>query len=347
MAAPRLVCHIGTYKTGSTAIQAFMRSNRDALYSNGVAYPLFNGDLQNHTFLIQSLKQGNAFGLDDCLAKIQYCIDHYDPHTVILSSEHFWPLSPAHVNELFGRLVDVFSEISIIIYLRHQRDLWVSLYAQQSKELAVNSRGAKWGTTDYLAEDIVDHAMFYSRVLDSYRELIGADSLNVRIYERPRFPDQDVVKDFCILCGLDVGAYPPYRKQLNDSLAWKSVEVSKALADTFGKSQYAKQASAIFRSGCVLMHQNGFHEWLGNAPCYLLPKEQKEIISFYSNDNAILSSKYLNDEELPLSPMELAVSEQNLHDIPKDEIEFFIDHFISRADFPELPRTSLKSILSM
>jgi hypothetical protein len=347
MAAPRLVCHIGTYKTGSTAIQAFMRSNREALYSNGVAYPLFNGDPQNHTFLIQSLKRGDASGYDDCLAKLQYCIDHYDPHTVVLSSEHFWPLSPAHVDELFGRLIGMFSEVSIIIYLRHQRDLWVSLYAQQSKELAVSSRGAKWGTTDYLARDIVYHAIFYSRVLDPYRGLFGANSLNARIYERSRFPDQDVVKDFCVLCDLDVAAYPPYQKQLNDSLAWKSVEVSKALADLFGEGQRTKEAALIFRNGCTKMRQSGFHDWFGKAPCYLLPNEQKELIDFYSADNIILSSRYLNGEELPLSPMELVVCEQSLHDIPKDEIECFIDYFTSRSDLPSLPETSLRAILSV
>jgi|688.fasta_scaffold257916_1 hypothetical protein len=317
-----------------------MRTNRDTLYANGVGYPLFKGDRQNHTFLVQSVKKDDVKGVDDCMSKLQHDIDRHNLHTIILSSEHFWPLDAFHVNHMINRLQEIFSEINIVVYLRHQRDLWVSLYAQQCKELAVRSIGARWGTTDYIGGDIAHHAIFYSRSLAPYRDLLGEKSLNVRIYDRFRFPSQDIIKDFCLQCGVDANLYPPFREQLNDSLAWKSVEVSKIFADLYKDSIHWRQAAGIFRDACAMMHKVGCQDWIGSAPCYLPLDEQQELIYFYSADNAILSSEYLNGDTLPLSPKELAVSKHKLQDISRDEMSRFLNYFTNASNGLGIPVTS-------
>lgn len=322
-----------------------MRSNRDALCSHGVGYPLFKGDRQNHTFLIQSVKEGDTLGFDDCISKLQSYISLHNLHTVILSSEHFWPLQASHVKHIINRLQTIFSDISIVAYLRHQRDLWVSLYAQQCKELAVRSNAARWGTTDFLGGDIVHHAMFYSQALAPYRDSLGGESINAKIYDRFRFPDQDIVKDFCLQCGVQANLYPPYRSQMNDSLAWKSVKASKVLADLYGDSIHCRQAAVIFRDAFAMMHQDGYQDWIGRAPCYLHPSEQEELVDFYLGDNVILSSEYLNGDVLPLTPNTLAVSELRLDDIPRDELEHFVDYFSKACTMSRLPIISLRSLL--
>jgi hypothetical protein len=35
----KLILHIGTHKTGTTSLQAWLANNREALAANGVSYP--------------------------------------------------------------------------------------------------------------------------------------------------------------------------------------------------------------------------------------------------------------------------------------------------------------------
>ena len=42
MAEPKIIIHLGTYKTGSTAIQRLLKRNRNLLLKNKILYPLFN-----------------------------------------------------------------------------------------------------------------------------------------------------------------------------------------------------------------------------------------------------------------------------------------------------------------
>ena len=56
----KLTVHIGTTKTGSTSIQAFMRVNRKALAAKGISYPAMLGvqDHRNAAIAVLNFTQG-------------------------------------------------------------------------------------------------------------------------------------------------------------------------------------------------------------------------------------------------------------------------------------------------
>jgi succinoglycan biosynthesis protein ExoM len=87
-----LVLHLGTHKTGTTSIQHFMSSNREALKRQGILYPdskpFFGGSSQAHHEFAHAVAR-DAIGGDRRIQRfvstLRSAADHYDH--IVLSSE--------------------------------------------------------------------------------------------------------------------------------------------------------------------------------------------------------------------------------------------------------------------
>lgn len=99
----KLVLHIGTHKTGTTAIQGAMAANVPALKAQGYAYPLFSSHFEgvpndrNGYFIGRLVKDVVKPGSieEDRLALAQTCSAELEkylgaPEDVILSDERLW-----------------------------------------------------------------------------------------------------------------------------------------------------------------------------------------------------------------------------------------------------------------
>ena len=140
-----LYLHVGWSKTGTSAIQAQLQTQKEEFREKGILYPqaLQWPDHSHHMFAL-SFKENSVYksGLtpDEALQKLEEEIKDSDGQDVVLSSE----LSPIYFNnnkfKNFSR--DYFSQVKIIFTVRPQSELLLSLFNQLVKDQNVRYGGS-------------------------------------------------------------------------------------------------------------------------------------------------------------------------------------------------------------
>lgn len=141
-----LYIHVGTQKTGTTAIQGFLTDNREILREKGYAYPIFPyyyprvSEERNAHFLVgrildengnrcKDIEQKNYREAMDYIVKLFEEVDY-----VVLSDEHIWQSTlrdyPFLWDDLKKESEKAGFRIKIIVYLRRQDDYAASLWNQ-------------------------------------------------------------------------------------------------------------------------------------------------------------------------------------------------------------------------
>jgi Tetratricopeptide repeat len=224
----RAILLIGTEKTGTTTLQHFLAANRTALRANGFVYPEFCG-AANHTGLAAYAMApekrdairlpfgcGSAADVEPMRARLQAAAAQELPGeaTAIFCSEHCH--SRLTTAEEVGRLRDFlsrfFDDVQIAVYLRRQDQIALSLYSTRLKS----------GGTErvILPRTHADDPYFnYDRSIGLWEAAFGGDNVHVRIFDRARLIDGDVVTDFVTTWG--VAGPHPYAKgaNLNESIS--------------------------------------------------------------------------------------------------------------------------------
>ncbi len=142
---PAITLHIGVPKTASTYIQNFLRENRLKLAEHGVFVP--TKPIYPHrlaTFFLTSdywrarpdVIEIEKTPFDTALLDARQCFDDPRCRHLIISSEYFYYVDPAHA---VAKLRDVFGpelELKVIVYIRDQASLILSGDNQDVKRLA-------------------------------------------------------------------------------------------------------------------------------------------------------------------------------------------------------------------
>lgn len=334
LSRPQLVLHAGTHKTGSTAIQSFLAAHRDHLQHQHVLYPVLNDDAFSHTSLQRHVglahTSGNREPLQHTLRQLQEQIEESSAPCVVLSSEHFFAMPQAWIATLFAAIEPLFASVSLVIYLRSQRDLWTSLFNQRAEALKVLPTHRPWGTADFLGPALVEN-MFYADYLDAFACHLGADRISARLDDPAQLSGGDVRADFLEKLGLS----PPAdglstAAAVNLSLGWKGVALALTLAAKYRVLESRSLVAKGMRKAFQQAHLEGLPDWLGSAPCFLSAEEQRLIRETYTASNIHLANEYASDFDLfavePPRPHE----ERGLSDIDPAELRlvntFIRDH---------------------
>lgn len=209
---PRAILHIGTEKTGTTSIQRFFGSNRRRLMRAGILYPRSAADrYHNHTRLTAYAAEDGRY---DDLRRALGVSNHPElerfrtsfraalareterrasgVHTIVFSNEHCHSrlVSKAEVSRLVELLRPLVSDIKIVVYLRRQDQMAVSLYSTHLKLGGTRSEIFPSRTTEA--------SLYYNleQLLNRWEVVCGADRIEPRIYEPGALKDGDVVSDF-------------------------------------------------------------------------------------------------------------------------------------------------------
>jgi hypothetical protein len=186
-----LFVHIGTHKTGTSALQTFFRMYRDSLEAKGVHYLNAGiGQGRAHHALAWSIRGMHGRGMGvwdevrDELAASRAPID-------VISSEALWFTDPARVRD---ELKDV-KDLRIVVYLRRQDRYLQSLYKQAVTSGRKNDF-ASWRT------QMGDRGDFLS-VMRRWADAFGRQNMIVRAYERDG-ARIDVTDDFFEVLGVSI-----------------------------------------------------------------------------------------------------------------------------------------------
>ena len=233
----RLLLHIGTEKTGTTTLQRWFDRNRQALCKKGVWYPVSLGT-SNHrhlsVFAGDSDKPEDGFflrgihSIEDHHAFRKQLIEDFSREyrekshlqTWVISNEqlHSRLLNLGTVERTKEFLADRFDEIKVIIHLRPQVDVAVSLASTE----------AEYGTkiTAKRFSGISDKSLYYhyEKLVGRWETVYGPENVIVIPFKR-----KPCITSFVIdLLGLDRQGLSEINRS-NESLDWRTIAMMNAM----------------------------------------------------------------------------------------------------------------------
>jgi hypothetical protein len=212
----KLIIHIGAEKTGTTSIQELLHDNRKELLSSGTYYPRSIG-IKNHTSLakyaikmarcrqqMQITGLGGHEDLDACneikkAHDLELSSVPNNCHTIIYSNEHLQSQLKSELElRIFKEFLPPSQEIKIILYVRRQDRAAVSRYFTALKAGVVSSF-----TFPTISNQRLPWSYDYLRAYYLWSKVFGAESVVVRVFDKSRFVDENLYKDFFFAAGME------------------------------------------------------------------------------------------------------------------------------------------------
>ena len=244
----RALVHIGPYKTGSTSIQNALRKNLTVLAAAGAHLPQVDvntlaapflpdrmlGDLrlpkavtQRADYVAHADRTWDALKDELATSPAKLCI---------LSSEHF-SAPGMNLPKFFARLNDLFDDVTMLGYVRHPVDHYVSSLQQKVK------------AGHPLKQIRPSHYRYgISRALKGYLDHLPAASIIARNFARDNLVGGDAVMDFCAVLrqfGVDVDLPS---ENANESLPGVAVAWLVSVNEAFEKVKLGEERHALVRS---------------------------------------------------------------------------------------------------
>jgi len=207
----RCILHIGTEKTGTTALQTALSSQREYLSNNGICYAKTPGDLNCRSLAAAFTSLGNR---DDY--KLKYLLTEPEQfahwrqkllgeirdeitternrcHTYILSSEHFSSkvIQNADVTDLAEYLRTEFDDIQVVCYLRRQ-DLMATSRINEGLRAGFPQRWFPNLSDNGTLPSLYD----YQTLIKRWSVAFGESAIKLRIFERSKLTGGSVLADF-------------------------------------------------------------------------------------------------------------------------------------------------------
>lgn len=231
----KLILHMGTEKTGSTALQNFLYKNETVLREKG--YALFHclGSPNNDKLYAYAIHLDGKYdtyfsrlGILDNEKRATYFENlvadmaneisknhHLGVHTMLISSEHLQSRirSREQLEILYSTLNGLFSHIQIVCYFREQGRLVESLYSTAIKSgWDISSREF----TEVFLED--DHFILYDELVAMWKSVFTSSEFCFRIFDKKYLIGQDVRSDFISAVMLiEEGSIFDYTASLGDN----------------------------------------------------------------------------------------------------------------------------------
>ncbi len=291
-----LFVHIGMHKTGTTAIQHFLSSNKANLERLGYLYP-GNAIAQHEIGWMLKGKGGNLDKISLETGKIFDEIRSSVCEHTILSSETLSrgrENTAARLKPLFDSELGSSWKTKIIIYLRRQ-DHWLeSRYMENIKtDFALDSKKLKTYTfSEFLRHYREFYEIDYSLKLAPWRDFFGAENIFVRVYEKEQLAG-NITSDFLSAVGIsqDNNLAPPARQYVNTGLSPDAIEVIRLY------NKYAN-LGPVFRG---ILRNTIFTRVSSKKPfspySYFSGKERFLLLKEYEGSNRKVAKEYLGRED--------------------------------------------------
>lgn len=243
----RCILHIGTEKTGTKAIQTYLRSVEAKLLTSGILFPTAadRGNLSQWEFAAVAhhapWKQdiGRVFGITDALSQIEFTNQLRDTltrefnanrnaDTLVISSEHFQSrlTSVDDITRLRDFLALWVEQFEIIVYFRRQDQMALSFMSTRLKS------SVKIHANDYLRTmGSTPNYYLYDQIFSRWSEVFGKSNIQARIYDPAEWIAGDLTEDFCRSVDLPHPASKILR--VNQSLSPKAFHFLRVLNELY------------------------------------------------------------------------------------------------------------------
>jgi hypothetical protein len=210
------VLHIGTEKTGTTALQEWLYDNKSKLSRRGFFLSNKIGVPNNRLFpayfsqmlddwaqvnKIHSIEEKTYFFRKfEATMSEDFRVALKDHDYFIISSEHLHSriTERDEIMRIKAFLDAAFDRVLIVCYFRNQLDLSLSLFSTSLKVGHSTS-------LDAFSELVHPEMYFYNyeNIADNWSSVFGKENCVFRIYDRRKILDGDIRKDFLSILGLE------------------------------------------------------------------------------------------------------------------------------------------------
>lgn len=349
----KLIIHIGTPKTGTTALQQFLHANRGPLATCGFHYATPPHGLQHSTFVANSLNVGESRSVHAFLAKHTEIARRNRAHTLLISAENFYAMSVlasmprkevcanaverdhALIETLESLMPEGIAAVQIVCYFRRPDRYAESLYSQHVK------RGI---TFDGIFDEflpIIKPSLLYNTYMGLWSDVFDEKNCFVRLYESVR---GDIVADFLlnVMNVNDIGQFSYIHGQANERIGRDLLEFKRIINKTarFNERDIERAILRLIDEKMELRRTE--------PDCYqdfLSPYERAELLMLLQPEMEALQAAH---DVPPFPPFDLESAKANWRPYPgldrqrRQEIEFHYDRISRRIGF-RLERFALRS----
>lgn len=175
----KIYLHIGTHKTGTTAIQSLIFRNSDFLAEHGIFVPQVDREAYRRGLAdVAVLLRQDQF--EEVRDFIHACVREAEAsgaRVLLISSEEFSTAAPQHI-EALAQILKPF-DVEVILYLRNVYEYALSLCGEQIKRPGSVQR------YEALAYEVTSR-LNYTELLSRWEASFGAEKLDVRCYNDVR-----------------------------------------------------------------------------------------------------------------------------------------------------------------
>jgi hypothetical protein len=332
-----LYIHIGTHKTGTTALQEFLFRNRIVLRKRGLQY-LKTGITKegaHHHFASSIRRTPHPIYRPEMI---------YETYCQKLSEEANRDVANLVSSEIFCENIQYdqiyllkryFRKIHVVIYLRRQDHYLESYYSQLVKGGYYNN---DIGTLfqQHVKTNHVDkinkHNMNYLKLCNGWADLVGIENVVVRPYEKKQFLEGNIYSDFLNIFSIDMSSrYLIPTKDRNISLHQKELAIKRQL-NNLPIEEISKRRLAVPLMELSRKRSKGDYFIKKNI---LSLHERQEILDYFSESNAQIAREYLGRKDGTLfyeeSLSEGGESSDTLND---EDIVYYLKYILHR--YPHL-----------
>ena len=281
-----LYIHIGTHKTGTTAIQSFFHINRDKLEENGLLYP---GENENHHLVALELREANK-SFFDTNSEVYKVFTEIGANCgiykkILLSSEGFYLKDDILIPKLIEALTffKINVPIKIIIFCRPQQECYESSYQQQIKKIGSFKT---FRFNEFVKIKLESGAKDYYDHINLWCSFFGKENLIVVPYEAKQFGNK-IFTDFKQILEIPDGLVleEPSQSQSNIGLKTHTIEFLRWM-------NILKIEDEDFEE-ILLALAFEIKKEVGNYKL-LTPQLAEEIYEKFEKSNSMLAREYLN-----------------------------------------------------
>lgn len=285
-AAMRTILHIGSTKTGSSALQVALCEHRDALAAAGVHYPVRGVAASAQHLLAAAIHPGawrmhagelpedRSAYFDETVAAIRTDIEDAGAHTLVLSTEYFWGV---FAPDLYKRFAAAFAptDYELVAFVREPVAWVTSSYLQAVKSGESRSLDEWFG----LALDRWNSGIHAFRVINRWNYFLNARRVHVLRYETTK---ANVYAAFCERLGIDVPTDVPMRR-VNPSPSPEGVKQLLAINRTdLPHEDKVQQRKAIMRE----------HAGSGSMEELVSPQLRERILTLSGQSERLLEAEF-------------------------------------------------------